>query len=133
MGQVAARRDGAELAFDKTRQRALVLVASGDEVVKVVPQEARERARFRVSRSIGTRSTRAPVRGSGMVELGRLKDAHPPPISTRRAITMARSVSRFRAPAMCHVPVSAVSDGTPVGHILSMLLTCPQDFGPAEV
>jgi len=130
VGQVAARRDGAELAVDKARQRALVVVASGDEFVEVVPQEARERAGFRVSRSIGTRSTRATVRGSGMVEVGRLKDAHPPPMSTRHAITMARSLSRFRAPPMCLVAVSAVSDGTPVGHISSMLPSRGDGGGP---
>ena len=65
-----------------------------------------------------------------MVEVGRLKDAHPPPISTRRAITMARSVSRCRAPPMCLVTVSAVSDGTPVGHISSMLPSRGDGGGP---
>lgn len=59
VAEVATGRDGAELAFDEARQRAVVVVAAGDEVVEMVPQEAGERAGFRVPRSIGPRSTRA--------------------------------------------------------------------------
>ena len=48
VGQVAACRDGAELAFDEARQRALSVVAADDEVIEVVPQKTRERAGFRL-------------------------------------------------------------------------------------
>lgn len=50
VGQIAARRDGTELALDKVRQRALDIIAAGDEVIEVVPQEARESAGLRVPR-----------------------------------------------------------------------------------
>ena len=85
-------RNGAELAFDEARQRAVVVIAAGDEVIEVVSQEAGERAGFRVPRSAGPRSTR--VRGAVVVEVGRLRVAHAPLLITRRSTAMHGSVGR---------------------------------------
>ena len=112
------------------RQRALVVIASGDEVIEVVPQEARERAGFWVPRSIGTRNDHTQGRWAGVMEVGRLEDAHVPRMSTRHAIPMSRSVGGSRAPAMCLVAVSGVSGGTPVGHLSSLLPSRGDGGGP---
>ena len=97
VGQIAARRDGTELALDKVRQRALVVIAAGDEVIEVVPQEARESAGLRVPRRIGMRSPQPRKRGAGVMDGGGLNDAHGPPIGKRHAIPMGRSVGGSQA------------------------------------
>jgi hypothetical protein len=63
----------------------------------VVSQQACERAGFRVPRSIRPRSTWARVRGSGVMEVGRLRVAHAPLVITRRAIALNGSVGRSSA------------------------------------
>jgi hypothetical protein len=95
----------------------VVVVAAGDEVIEVVPQEAREQANLRLPRSIGPRGTRARVRGSVVVVAGRPRVVHPALVVTRRAIALHGSVGRSSArrsvPWRCHV--SRVRHrGTPV-------------------
>ena len=92
VGQVAARGDGAKLAFDKAQQRAMVVVAAGDELVAVVPHPARESTGLRVPWPPVAQNDQTQDRGAGVMEVACLEIAHAPHLSTRHKALMDRSV-----------------------------------------
>jgi hypothetical protein len=99
MGEVTTGRDGAELALDEARQRAVVGVAAGDEVVEVVAQEADERAGLRVPWHIGTRR----AGGRWPRDAARhLQDAHALHVGTRYAMAMRGSCRGLQPDGVAH-------------------------------